>query len=1105
MAVQAKFIADFSSFYDAVKRADLDLKKLGSGVDKVNSSLTRMVNEFSGQKIVQQAELMAKAIKDSGGVAALTAKELKNVEAVASEATSKLKALGKEVSPELAKLNAELKKLEKIDPWDKLEKGLKGFGSVARTVGAGLTAAVTAPIVAIGALSARSAIQFESSFAGVRKTVNATEAELATMSKGLRQLAQTIPVNVNELNRLAEAAGALGIPTKQVVEFSRVMALLGVTTNVTSDQAAESIAQIQNIFAAAGQDTDRFASTLVALGNAGASTESQILEMAKRIAGAGNAIGISQGEVLAFASALSSVGIEAEMGGSAISRVFIDMASAVSKGGAEVAGFAAVAGKGIGEFTKLFKDDAAAAVNLFISGLGRIKASGGDLLGTLEALGFQEIRVRDTLLRASQAGNLLTDSLKLQSGAWRDNAALTKEADERFKTFASQLELFKNRVNDVAITLGTALLPHLVKLLDLAAPLVQQLASWAEWFGKLPSPIQATALGLGVMAAATGPLLLLLGQMAISLQALIPLLKTYTTGMTLAGAATATLKGGLVVAGLVALAGALTQVADAVSNLYRTWKEGKSMWEFFTAKDDNTFLRRWLGLSSAMKDTAAATDIVLPAMAKTAEATTKAAAASVPLIKSAAQLKKEATAAAKELAAMEKHFRTLADSVDRGGASLTRIGHVIKGDFANPLKSAAAEAKFMEAHFRKLWDSVDFGGQALAKLGQSFGKINVEMRGGGLGSFLKNGLSSLFSNKDGKGAKSIGEGLKNMLGGIGTGIFESIGSLITGGISSLISGGIGLIGKGFSKLFGRGEKGKVDDMRQAFIDQIGGWEGLNKAAQKAGITLERVLNAKTVKEYEAAIDDLTEKMRFQDEAMATLRETAEKYGFTLEELGPKFAAAELDEKAQDLFKDFKVLTAAGVDMDVVLGKMAGSINQFVQDAVQMGVAVPSAMRPMIERMIELGLLTDKNGNVIESLEQAGVSFAMTMSEGFAALIEEVKRLTDAIARGLGLALDQVANQITNMPDVQIGGQVNLPDFSPDVPGFATGTGGRYLDFGKGTLAMLHGKEKITPIGEGEGGGDWSGLSAEIQGLRADLVRQQRLLPKQLRDAMILAA
>jgi hypothetical protein len=359
---------------------------------------------------------------------------------------------------------------------------------------------------------------------------------------------------------------------------------------------------------------------------------------------------------------------------------------------------------------------------------------------------------------------------------------------------------------------------------------------------------------------------------------------------------------------------------------------------------------------------------------------------------------------------------------------------------------------------------------------------------GGLGDFLKNGLSSLFG-----GASSISGGLKNMLGNIGKGIFQELGSMITAGISGLISGGISLIGKGLGKLFGRGEKGKVDDMRQAFIDQIGGWEGLNKAAQKAGITLERVLNARTVKEYEAAIDDLTEKMRFQDEAMATLRETAEKYGFTLEELGPKFAAAELDEKAQGLFKDFKVLTAAGIDMDVVLGKMAGSINQFVQDAVQMGVAVPSAMRPMIERMIELGLLTDKNGNVIESLEQAGVSFAMTMSEGFAALIDEVKKLTDAISRGLGLALDQVANQITNMPDVQIGGQVNLPDFSPDVPGFATGTEGRYVDFGRGTLAMLHGKEKITPIGEGEGG-DSSAVIAAIERLSEAIARQSAEAP-----------
>lgn len=399
-------------------------------------------------------------------------------------------------------------------------KEMRAVGRQATELGAALTKTLTLPIAAVGAVSAKAAMEFESSFAGVRKTVQATESDFAQMAQGFRNLAKEIPVNVNELNRLGEAAGALGIPKAEVVDFARVMALLGVTTNVTSDQAAESIAKIQNIFGAAGKDTERFASTLVALGNDGASTEAQILEMSTRIAGAGNAVGMTQGQVLAFASALSSVGIEAEMGGSAISRVFIDIASAVNQGGTAVNGFADVAGTSVEKFSQLFKEDAAAAVNQFIVGLSQIKQSGGDLLGTIEQLGFSQIRVRDTLLRAAGAGDLLTKALTLQDTAWRENSALTREAGERFKTTESQLALLGNRVRDVGITLGNALLPLIKATVNVITAFLPILEQMAHMFGALPVPVQAVAVALAATVAAAGPAIWAFGQLALSASAL---------------------------------------------------------------------------------------------------------------------------------------------------------------------------------------------------------------------------------------------------------------------------------------------------------------------------------------------------------------------------------------------------------------------------------------------------------------------------------------------------------------------------------------------------------------------------------------------------------
>lgn len=153
---------------------------------------------------------------------------------------------------------------------------VEALGKRLSDTGQALTTRVTLPLLALGGGAIKAATDFESSFAGVRKTVNATEEELSSLAQQIRDLAagpDAIPLDVNKLNAVAEAAGQLGIEKSNIIEFTRTMADLGETTNLTADEAATATAQFQNIFGVAGKEVDRFGSTLVALGNAGASTE----------------------------------------------------------------------------------------------------------------------------------------------------------------------------------------------------------------------------------------------------------------------------------------------------------------------------------------------------------------------------------------------------------------------------------------------------------------------------------------------------------------------------------------------------------------------------------------------------------------------------------------------------------------------------------------------------------------------------------------------------------------------------------------------------------------------------------------------------------------
>lgn len=360
-------------------------------------------------------------------------------------------------------------------------------------LGVGMLTFGAAAAVGMG-LAIREAIKWESAFAGVRKTVDGSDEEIAALEGELRQLARTLPATHEEIAAVAEAAGQLGIKRQDVAQFTKTMIDLGETTNLSAEEAATALAKFSNIMGTSASDVDRLGSALVALGNDGASTEKDIIEMALRIAGAGRQIGMTESQVLAFASALSSVGIEAEAGGSSFSRVMIDMSAAVNDGSDKLDQFAKIAGVSADRFATKFKVDAAGAVQLFIAGLGKMQASGADVFGVLNELGFSEIRVRDALLRAAGAAGLFTDSLKTGSAAWAENSALAEEAAKRYQTTEAQMQMAANAIKDAAIDIGAVLLPIVQGGVEVIRNLV-------TWFQNLPGPMKTVVTVLGSVTA----------------------------------------------------------------------------------------------------------------------------------------------------------------------------------------------------------------------------------------------------------------------------------------------------------------------------------------------------------------------------------------------------------------------------------------------------------------------------------------------------------------------------------------------------------------------------------------------------------------------------
>lgn len=389
-----------------------------------------------------------------------------------------------QASKKTRELGSEAEKLaQKKESFDRLGRAAIGFG-VATTAAVGL--------------AIKAAVDWQSAWTGVLKTVDGTSDTLDRLEGDLRDLTGVLPASHAEIAAVAEAAGQLGVRTEDVAAFTKVMIDLGETTNLTSDEAATSLAQFMNIMQTAPQDVDRLGAAVVALGNDGASTERDIVQMSQRIAGAANIIGLTEGETLGLANALASVGIEAEAGGSSVSNIMIDIANAVSENGEKLQEWAAVAGVSADEFAAKFSSKPAEALTLVVEGMGRLNESGGDVFGTLQALGQTDIRVTRSLLNLAGAGDLLRQSLDLGNEAWEDNTALLTEAEKRYQTTEAQLQILSNKVNDAAINFGTVFLPVVN---DVAAAL----GGLSDFLGGLPEPVQGV---IGTFTLAAGGLAL---------------------------------------------------------------------------------------------------------------------------------------------------------------------------------------------------------------------------------------------------------------------------------------------------------------------------------------------------------------------------------------------------------------------------------------------------------------------------------------------------------------------------------------------------------------------------------------------------------------------
>lgn len=347
--------------------------------------------------------------------------------------------------------------------------------------------------------ASKASMGFETAMTGVAKTTDLTDEEFAAMSNSISHMSTTMPTTAEELAGIMEAAGQLGIQKDALVDFTETMAMLGVSTNMSADEAATALARFANITGTSADNYGRLGAVIVGLGNSFATTESEITEMATRLASAGTLAGLTEPEIMALAASMSSVGIEAEAGGTAMTQTLSAIETAVVNGGDKLESFAKVAGMSADEFASTWKTNAIGALQSFIVGISELENRGESAVLVLDDLGLSGVRQSNMLKSLALAADQMTGAVTQANQEWEQNTALTNEASRFYDTTENKLKMMGNAYQRVSVSIGNAYNPAVKKAAEYGTVLLNGVADFVD---ENPAMINAVTASVGVMGLA---------------------------------------------------------------------------------------------------------------------------------------------------------------------------------------------------------------------------------------------------------------------------------------------------------------------------------------------------------------------------------------------------------------------------------------------------------------------------------------------------------------------------------------------------------------------------------------------------------------------------
>jgi len=329
---------------------------------------------------------------------------------------------------------------------------LSGLG-----IGTGAAAALTAiramssAITAAGGAAKRAAVdfaEFQNNIVSISRISGVAETEVAAMSKEFLSLSSRIPVSVMEFQKFAEVASRFGIKGREGIQaFAETFGILQSVIGNVSEETTKSVARIATLTDFPIEEIDKFANAVVVLGKNFATTEDQIIRTGERLAGDLSQFGVTADEVLGLATAFDSLGVKAELGGSAMVRILNSITKTGLRGGGDLERLAELAGQTTESFKTMSLISRMEAFSSLIEG-------GGSATEIMDRLNLSGVRVQGVLGRLIAKNDQYAKSMDIANKKSMDSVELMKDAERQGDTLESRFTRLGNAISAAFISIG---------------------------------------------------------------------------------------------------------------------------------------------------------------------------------------------------------------------------------------------------------------------------------------------------------------------------------------------------------------------------------------------------------------------------------------------------------------------------------------------------------------------------------------------------------------------------------------------------------------------------------------------------------------------------